>query len=253
MLRNKRSVRRPSWRRRALAGLAIVAGSWPPTGTAAPDDGWPQLPAPPRAALEWVAADLEYNGLPMRVLRFSSPASVAEVVALYRAHWTRGYPAPPASVVLEGAAVVTQVHGPFLMTVKAAPAPNGGTTGLLAVTQVLRAGPAQSDTIRHEPDDLPRPPDARVLSIVTARDGGQHSRQVLMQTPASVDSTARFFDAALTGRGWARLQAGAGHAGHFAVYRSGARELALSITGRATAAGGTTRVLAQLTDAMAPR
>jgi hypothetical protein len=237
----------------ALACLTIMAVSSPAGGSAAPDEGWPQLPAPPRAALEWVAADLEYNGLPMRVLRFSSPASVAEIIALYRAHWTRGYPAPPASIMLDHATVVTQVHGPFLMTVKAAPGPDGGTTGLLAVTQVLHIGAVAYDTARTGPDDLPRPPDARVLSNVTSHDGGRRSRQVLLQTPASVDSTARYFDAALTGRGWARLHAGAGRAGHFAVYRSGARELALSITRLSTVAGSATRVLAQLTDTVARR
>jgi hypothetical protein len=233
--------------------MTVAAAAWPATGSATPADGWPRLPAPPRATVQWVAADLDFNGLPMRVLRFSSHASAAEVVALYRAHWTRGYPAPPAAVVLDRATVVTQVHGTFLMTVKATPSPTGGCTGLLAVTQVLHAATAVPGTARPVPDDVPRPPDARVLSNVTARDAGQVSRQVLMHTPASVDSTARFFDAALTARGWARVQSGAGGAGHFAVYRSGARELALSVTARATVAGGATRALAQLTETVAAR
>jgi hypothetical protein len=231
-----------------LALLLCAAGSAasPAAHGASGADGWPALPAVPRARVEIVADDIEFNGLPMRIQRFTTPASADEVTAAAVAFWTRGYDQPPARTAVREATIVSQVHGPYLMTLKVAPVEGGGSAGLLAASRPLGARGAR----RHDvAPDVPLPAGTRVQSVVQSRDAGRIGRQVVARVPSSPEQAARQLDAGLQARGWHRVHDSAAPAGRFTSWQRAGREVSYALAAGPTDRRGahSSRLVMQIT------
>ncbi|KLO00952.1 hypothetical protein AA979_03555, partial [Stenotrophomonas maltophilia] len=65
-----------------LAALAALLFAWPALAAS-----WPDIPEPEGAQSEWVAKDMLYNGLPMRISRFTSALPVSSIVSYYNREW----------------------------------------------------------------------------------------------------------------------------------------------------------------------
>ena len=66
-------VRRALWPRRSLGLLALALVGQQAVAQSSFTYGstpWPEIPAPPKAKVEWVSDDMRVNGIPMRVQRF---------------------------------------------------------------------------------------------------------------------------------------------------------------------------------------
>ena len=206
--------------------LVVLSG----THRASASEPWPELPLPPKAAVQWVAQSMRVNGVPTRIMQFQSRASRTEIVAYYQSYWSGGYPHPATVHPLGEATVVGQKHGPFLLTLKVEDAPHGASTGLLAVAQV---GGAKPDL---DPGQLPMMGGAHVISVIESDDPGKHSRQVVILAPQPPSSVSDFYEAALTNEGWQQVQGGAGMsregrpASGFAAFAREGNELQVSIT-----------------------
>ena len=190
---------------------------------------WPELPLPPKAEVQWVAQSMRVNGVPTRILQFQSRASRAEVADYYRAYWTGAYPHKAAVQPLGDATVVSQMHGPYLMTVKVEDAARGGSRGLISVASVLGSKPDR------DPGELPLIGGAHVISVVESDDPGKHSREVLIRAPQPAASVAQFYAASLENTGWRQIQDNetarnpGGAAGRFLVFGRDGNEMQLSI------------------------
>ncbi|HET9389301.1 MAG TPA: hypothetical protein VFO44_06615 [Steroidobacteraceae bacterium] len=177
-----------------LAGTAGVRAAEP----------WPEMPAPPKAKVQWIAQDMRVNGVPTRVWQFESRASRQEVIAYYTAYWAGdgagGYEHKPSVHALGDATVIGQVHGPYLMNVKVEDGPKASSKGLISVAQVLGSKPD------HAPGLVPLMPGGHVVSVVESRDPGKQSRQVLVLTPQPVASVIQFYRASFLNAGWKQVQ-----------------------------------------------
>lgn len=210
----------------ALASaLASAAGSTP----------WPEIPSPPHAKLEWVADSMRVNGVPMRVLRFTSSEPRSAIVDYYRSYWSGGYPTKPSVRAAGNETVVGQAHGPYYLTVEVRDAPQGASQGLISVSQVAGA------KIERSPGELPVMPGAKVLQVVESNDPGRRSREVFVKNPQAPPSVMSYYRAALGDAGWQLVQytdvprEAATAGGSFAVFRRERSELQLSV---APASGG---------------
>lgn len=172
------------------AGLAHAETSTP----------WPEMVLPPRAKVEWIAAHMRVDGIPMRVMQFESEASRSEVVAYYTAHWSRGYSTKPSVTPAGDATVVGQVHGPYYMTVKVGERPHDHSSGWIAVSQML------GNRVELSARGLPLMPGAKVVSVVESEDPGKIDRDVLILQDAGVDYAMKFYETALESAGWEEIQ-----------------------------------------------
>ena len=168
---------------------------------------WPDIPAPPKAKVQWVSDDMRMNGVPMRIQTFESEASKEEIVAYYTAHWNVTNPPtakpnePMAAVTNKGAdTMVTRLHGPFYSMVKVKSAGLGRSEGTISTSQMLGVEP-KLDT-----SGVPAPQNAKPASVVEAIDNGKRNKQILFTSKDSLDSVADYYQTHLRSTGWSLLQ-----------------------------------------------
>lgn len=226
----------------ALATLLVAASL--PRGARAAAEPWPEIPTPPKANVQWVAASMRVNGIPTRVLQFDSRVSRAEVISYYRAYWTGAYEHKPSINALGDATVIGQTHGPYLMTVKVQDGPKQTSHGLISVALVI------GSKLDHEPGAVPMMPGAHVLSVIESDDPGKHSRQVVLSAPQPPSSALQFYSDSFANSGWTQVQAnelssaGRPAAGGFMTFAHDSSEMQISI-GAAPGGRGST-ILANL-------
>jgi hypothetical protein len=224
---------KPFGARRAAATIALCAT----IGARAQSEPWPEVPPPPKAHVEWVGDSLRVNGVPMRVMRFQSSASRAEIVEYYRAYWSGGYPNRPLVAPQGPVTLVGQVHGPYYMTARVRDGANQSSEGTITVSRILGTRPDRSA------GDLPLPPGAKVVSVVEANDPGRRSREVTVASPAPRQSVVDYYQMTLTAAGWMPIQANdkpptaPGRGGSFLVFQRGRDEVQLSIVDGARGRG----------------
>lgn len=183
------------WAAGALAQASFTRGPTP----------WPELPAPPKAKVEWVSDDMRLNGVPMRIQRFQSQASKDEVVAYYTSYWQTGQVPPQpgktsAAVTPKGPdTLVARITGPFYSLVKVRSA-GGGSEGTIS-TSLLGGTEPTLDTA-----GVPAPASAKAANVVEAIDNGKRNKQVLFLSRDSMASVAAWYANALRAGGWTLLQ-----------------------------------------------
>ncbi|HUI60948.1 MAG TPA: hypothetical protein VLX90_12025 [Steroidobacteraceae bacterium] len=161
---------------------------------------WPEIPSPPKARVEWVGDNMRVNGVPTRIMEFQSKSSRDEIVEYYRAYWTGAYPKNPSIKPLGEATVISQWHGPYLMTVKVEDAGDATSQGLIAVSRV--AGSKAS----LDAGSLPLMPGARVISVIESDDPGKHSREVVVLNPQPPQSVLQFYQTSYENGGWQPIE-----------------------------------------------
>jgi len=191
--------RNPSVLRRLALALGLLLAL--PALRAQDATPWPEVPEPPHAAVQWIADSLRIDNVPTRIQQFQSTASRTEVVAYYRAYWSGAYPQAPSVTPYQQAIVVSQRHGPYLMTVKVSDAPGGGSSGLISVSRIL------GTRAERKAGDFPLMPGAQLLSVTESDDPGQQARELVIVLPQSVPSARQFYESALRSAGWHALQA----------------------------------------------
>jgi hypothetical protein len=207
----------------ALA-LALFA-----TWCARASEPWPEIPSPPHADVAWVGDNMHVNGVPTRIMQFDSKSARADIVEYYRAYWTGAYPMKPAIKPLGEAIVISQRHGPYLMSVKVEDAKSGGSHGLIAVSRVAGTKP------EFNAGGLPLLPGAKVICVVESDDPGQHSREAVVLNSQLPQSVLRYYQSSFGNDGWQQLhsdttsRAAKVPSGTFVVFARGDTEMQLSI------------------------
>jgi hypothetical protein len=211
----------------AALGVCVVARA---------EIAWPEVPTPPRSKVEWIADNVKYNGLPMRVQRFESKVSIQELLAFYRAHWTQKDVLPVENKVKDWY-VIGMPHGPFFMTVQVKEAAGGSTEGMIGVSS-LEAKIAVPPI-----GNFPKIGTTRVLSVVESKDPGKSSRQLVLTNERSVSENRSFYESQLNYAGWSKIQGGLADgqkpsdSGYFAIFTKGKEQIDLAIARKSNGFG----------------
>ncbi len=203
---------------------------------AAPCRAWIRVEAPPAASLEWVAEDMVYNGVPMRIQFFRSKAAPGEVLAHYRQRWSDGGRKQYVENRLGPWETIARGLGEFFVTVQVRPTASGGSEGYLAQRPLaVRATPVLGQGIA-------LPPGSEVVNDILNRDIHRPARTLLAFNSLPVDANAAFFRERYTRDGWTLASDAKGrNGGRQMILRRNGEELSLALALRAgrTALGAT--------------
>ena len=174
------------FRRSRMAAAMLAVGMGAAAGAAsAATTPWPEVPDPPKSAVEWVARDSVINGLPSRISKFESQLSAAEVLAYYRAFWANSPTGKPRENKMGDWDTLSTLQGPFQIALQVQPKGKQGSVGVISVANF---GEAKKDFY---PKDMPRWQDAKVVQVMESDDGPKHSQYVVLASRESLDFNIR--------------------------------------------------------------
>lgn len=172
------------------AALALAARAH-----AAQDVSWPELPAPPRSTVQWVAEHMQFNGMPMQIRTFRSQSSAADVLAYYRARWWKGTRCDCVENRVGAYQQVARGEGRYFYSVQVKARDARTSEGYLAVSvPAARAAKPGSG--------FPQPPATRVMNDIQSDDGDTASRTLLMENRHAVAANVAFYERELSRLGW---------------------------------------------------
>lgn len=200
-----------------------------------------EVPVAPGLRVADLAESLSWNGIPMQVRRFTTRKGVDEVLGWYRSQWEDrrgGEPVPRwVETPLDPWRLLTHREGDRIQTVQIRAAGNGaeGWLGEIALEDLRRV---RADRLAR---DFPRMRGSELLNDVRSEDIGQKGAVIALRNGFSVAANADFYRDYYLGRGWhADADTRVGN-GHLLVFRSGAREVSITI---ARGGDGRTQVVA---------
>jgi hypothetical protein len=158
-----------------LAALAALLFAWPALAAS-----WPDIPEPEGAQSEWVAKDMLYNGLPMRISRFTSTLPVSSIVSYYNREW------PGQTVINEvgSKTVIGHAHGEYYVTIEVSA--KGGSQSQIGITRLLKRKPDAAAGA-----DFPKPSGTQVINDITYLD--TPGRSLSMESTLSPFQTDAFY------------------------------------------------------------
>jgi hypothetical protein len=214
--------------KRALFGLLMLL--------ALPAAAWITFESPPAASLEWVAEDMVFNGLAMRVQFFRGKAAPTDVLAFYRQRWSEGGKRQYVENTVGPWKTISRASGDYFLTAQIRPAAGGGSEGYLSQRPVKLA----PRPVLGQGFNLPS--GSEVVNDILSQDGERRGRTLLAFNGQTVDANASFFRDSLPQEGWTLVGEGrARDGGRQMVLRQGRDELSLAMTakGGRTAVGAT--------------
>jgi hypothetical protein len=192
----------------------------------APAAAWEPVDPPPQATLQWVAEDMNYNGVPMRIQFFRSNLALPALLEHYRQRWSEGGKRRYVENDLGPWKVISHEQGDYFIAVQVRPATDRGSEGYLS-QRPTHARPKASLG-----DGFPFPPGSEVVNDILTRDPDRSARTLLAFNGLTVDANADFYRTRLTREGWAIADDAKGrNGGRQLVLRGPAGELSLALAG----------------------
>jgi hypothetical protein len=153
----------------------------------------------PDLKLTWVAPDVVHNGTPMQIRRFDSTDSVPTILARYRREWKASAQSPQDAIeyAVGGYQVIAKMRDLCFYTVQARSNGSGGSTGLLAVSQIQ-----DINQPRVLGKDFPMMSGSLVAADMTHRDPGKEARTIMLMNQFSTNANADFYRRVIGGDGW---------------------------------------------------
>lgn len=196
-----------------------------------------ELPFP--SSIEPVIEQGEIEGQVVRIARFSSRVSPDEALRVLRREW-RGAGIEPLIELRSGRWQLVSTHDPAsgFRTLQLRAAPGGGSEGLLSIWESSRlrsqAGASRGAT---DPAQL-LPAQSRVVRRFSVLDAGRRSETLVAVAEASVEWVAAVIRERIAARGFVRdpligsskAVAAAASSSAAAAYRSGAQEIAFTVS-----------------------
>ncbi|MEL0082703.1 MAG: hypothetical protein VW985_06645 [Gammaproteobacteria bacterium] len=158
----------------------------------------PELPAPPQATVEIVAAASSMNGAPITTRKFSVESSVEEVLEFYRKEWAKPIDGHPGFVEgrLNQWQIISRIDGDFLLTVQVREPQYGHASGFLSVSDFRKRTRVLSSKT------FPLMRDSVVVNDITSDDPGKRGRTFLVRNEFSIRSNAAYYRDHYLHRGW---------------------------------------------------
>jgi len=197
---------------------------------------WVTMEAPPQSTVAWVAQDMVYNGIPMRIQYFHSKRSLNDVLAYYRQRWTDiGWKNYVENTVGPWRNI-SRAQGDFFLVVQVRPAVGNTAEGYLSQR------PLKSPPRPLLGQGAPLPSGSEVVNDILSHDEDRQGRTLLAYSPLSVDACAAYYRDATGKDGWTLVSEGkTQNGGRQMVLRKGSQELsaAFAPSGNRTAIGMT--------------
>jgi len=209
-----------------IAALLLMAAG---NALAAKDPlrGCPEFPTPKKVKLQIVAPQIDYNGLPMSIVRIESESPPQDLLAFYREAWAatkqvRG----PAEYPLGPWQVIASMRENCFYTVQVKPFGKNGTEGFLGLT-TLPTG----KTVKEE---VPMLPGSKIIGDIVHNDPGKSARTVVLRNGFSPAANADFYRRNLGDLGWVvtnhSRMSKPDQGGDVMVLKNGLRELSVTLT-----------------------
>ncbi len=156
---------------------------------------WPEPSLPAKVLLQNVGEHLSINGMPTRILQFSSALPVDEVIAAFRRHIQRDYTRQTGST--DGNYVVAGRIDDFWLTLQLQSTPDGGTRGTWSAAPRFRESAQQS---------VVRPPGfpvgATLIQQIDSFDADKNSQLAIGSDTASIHGVADRLESTLRDAGY---------------------------------------------------
>lgn len=159
---------------------------------------FPDFPAADFMQLTLVAEDMQFNGVPMRLIEFKTGANRERVIGFYRTKWGEDL----AETKLGEADILSHRDGDYLLTVQINPGHGLETSGTLS-TAPLFDNKARSRSALGK--GFPMPSGTTVVNDIVATDGPKKSRTLLLKTTKSLRQTYDFYSRRFEQEGWKPL------------------------------------------------
>lgn len=162
----------------------------------------PKFEALPGMKLEWVAEQINYNGLPAAIKNFKSRDSVSEVFTSYERKWrTKGFN-KVAHSRFGDMKVLGIEDEDIYYTVQARDTADGGSEGTLIVSLTPLEAKGNIET------EFPLYPNSELISVIESFDPGLHAETIVSINNSSVSSNFYWLKAELERDGWVHQQFG---------------------------------------------
>ncbi len=197
---------------------------------------WVTMEAPPQSTVSWVAQDMVYNGVPMRIQYFHSKNSLPQVLAYYRQRWTDTGWKNYVENTVGPWRNISRAQGDFFLVVQVRPAAGNTAEGYLS-QRPLKMSPRPLLG-----QGAPLPPGSEVVNDIRSNDGDRQGRTLVAFCPLSVDASASYYRESMGKDGWTLVNEGkARNGGRQMVLRKDNQELSLAFapSGSRTAIGMT--------------
>ncbi len=185
--------------------------------------------------LTWVAPRMAVDGLPLAVLRFTSPLSVKALRSWYWRRWRR-FTGHPILYTAASWQVIARYRGGCFETVQFA-AHGLGSHGFIGLSE-----PGQAASAQARPVDFPIPPGSHLLLTLTSDDRGKRAETFVALIPYGINA-AFYYRHTLAHLGWAAQMNRRGDGGRGLIFQKGGTVADLSFT---PFIGGTTSALVSL-------
>ena len=187
----------------------------------------------PDLKLTWVAPDVVHNGTPMQIRRFDSKDSAQSILARYRKEWKASAQSPQDAIEysIGGYRVIAKMRDLCFYTVQVRSHGNGGSQGLLAVSQIQ-----DNNQPRVLGKDFPMMSGSLVAADMTHRDPGKEARTIMLMNQFSTNANADFYRRVIGGDGWniisdhlGQFKGGSGN-GYAITFKRGFNETSMVIS-----------------------
>ncbi len=179
-----------------LAGAVMaVLGCASASLAFAGDREYPEFPVPDFVKTTMVADDVTYNGVPMRLMEFSSTKPEEALVDFYEAQWGDEL----RDVTMRPWRVLSHKNGEYLMTVQVTESNEMRVRGNLSIAPMF-SGALKAD--KELGKGFPVMPGSKVLNDIRSNDGGKVSRTLVLGSNRSVRHHANYYRKRLEDMGW---------------------------------------------------
>lgn len=160
-----------------------------------------EIPSPPKIRLmpdaqsSWVAPRMLQNGVPMSILQFSYPGSMASIESYYKEYRVN----KPINIELRGneTVIAYEENGYFYSIHISNTGDNSrvGTHGKIVATKLTQA-------ITPPDTELPVMPGSHIINKINALDGNTDSETLMLSNHHSREANYRYLEQSLKQQGW---------------------------------------------------
>ncbi|MCL2913860.1 hypothetical protein L2725_08645 [Shewanella corallii] len=159
-------------------------------------ENWPEINFPPKAQVQIVADDMEYNGYPMRTWAVMVPGNKDKVIKFFMNQW-QSSSEKFSAVDFNGDFIINSLQPPFLLTARISE-DLGQTRVLVGITKNLDEN-ALNKVARTR---FPKPSNTDVISEVKSKDPLKQGTTTILLSERGLSSTYHFYKDYYRRAGW---------------------------------------------------
>jgi len=183
----------------------------------------PKFPPPPDASVEWVAQDVEMNGIRNSIRAFHSKDSIEKVVEFYRKEWRnppeRGKPGYMETIDAAPWYIINRVEDGYLLTVQVQVQKNNENRswGYLSISPLPKNPQKQPPELG---TNTAKMQDSHVINEMKSNDPGKKATTLIIANEHSLRSNTAFYRNHYDGRGWTKESDYNADNAHTLVYKT---------------------------------